>query len=259
MAYVCPSFLLSAVPFLLDGDRVHLAIGIATVLMLPLVIQFASRVCRSRSTSFKPLPSDKDHSTIIKCGCVRIAASAAFARAALAQLKEAGRLLPNQAVLINTIPLLEARASSEIENIVTTQDALFQAALDENRVTDLATREVLRYRTALRRGFESVQSVPFRLRLLEDLCGVLRNEKVSFRTDDGVYIGAGHVDAGVQRAFHRRLQRTFDDVQIEIEDAHIIGRHLAVVVVGRCDGKSVLPGDADREVSTRRHEIAFFD
>jgi signal transduction histidine kinase len=47
LAYVCPSFLLSAVPFLLDGDRVHVAVGIATVLMLPLVIQFATRVCRT--------------------------------------------------------------------------------------------------------------------------------------------------------------------------------------------------------------------
>jgi len=111
------------------------------------------------------------------------------ANKALAELKGAGDLIPNQAVLINVIPLQEAKLSSEIENIVTTQDALFQAALDENRVTDLATREVLRYRTALRKGFESVQSVPFRLRLLEILCGVLRNEKVTFRADDGVYIG----------------------------------------------------------------------
>ena len=111
------------------------------------------------------------------------------ANKALAELKGAGDLIPNQAVLINVIPLQEAKLSSEIENIVTTQDALFQAALDENRVTDLATREVLRYRTALRRWFESVRSVPFRLRLLEDLCGVLRNEKVTFRADDGVYIG----------------------------------------------------------------------
>jgi len=47
LAYVCPSFMLSAVPFLLDGDGVHAAIGLATVVMLPLVIQFASRVCRT--------------------------------------------------------------------------------------------------------------------------------------------------------------------------------------------------------------------
>jgi len=47
LAFVCPSFLLSAVPFLLDGDQVHLAIGITTVLLLPVVVQFAARVCRA--------------------------------------------------------------------------------------------------------------------------------------------------------------------------------------------------------------------
>lgn len=47
LAYVCPSFLLSAIPFLLDGDRVHLAIGLGTLLLLPLVIQFANRVSRT--------------------------------------------------------------------------------------------------------------------------------------------------------------------------------------------------------------------
>ena len=111
------------------------------------------------------------------------------ANKALAELKGAGDLIPNQAVLINAIPLQEAKLSSEIENIVTTQDALFQAALDESRVTDPATKEVLRYRSALSRGFDSVRSEPFRLRLLEELCGVLQNVKVKFRAADGVYIG----------------------------------------------------------------------
>ena len=90
------------------------------------------------------------------------------ANKALAELKGAGDLIPNQAALINAIPLQEAKLSSEIESIVTTQDALFQAALDESRVTDPAVKEVLRYRTALRRGFEAVQAEPFRLSLLEE-------------------------------------------------------------------------------------------
>jgi signal transduction histidine kinase/CheY-like chemotaxis protein len=47
LAFVCPSFLLSAVPFLLDGGRVHLAIGLCTVLLLPVVVQFAARVGRT--------------------------------------------------------------------------------------------------------------------------------------------------------------------------------------------------------------------
>ncbi|MCL5668535.1 MAG: hypothetical protein M1392_00720, partial [Gammaproteobacteria bacterium] len=53
------------------------------------------------------------------------------ARAALAELKQAGGLIPNPAILINTIPLLEARASSEIENIVTTADRLFRYAQND--------------------------------------------------------------------------------------------------------------------------------
>ena len=48
------------------------------------------------------------------------------ARAALGELKQAAELIPNPGVLIKTLPLLEARASSEIENIVTTTDRLFQ-------------------------------------------------------------------------------------------------------------------------------------
>src|SRR3982751_3160007 len=48
------------------------------------------------------------------------------ARAALAELKGAAELIPNPSILINTLPLLEAQASSEIENIVTTTDKLFQ-------------------------------------------------------------------------------------------------------------------------------------
>ena len=48
------------------------------------------------------------------------------ARAALAELKQAAALIPNPAMLINTLPILEARASSEIENVVTTADKLFQ-------------------------------------------------------------------------------------------------------------------------------------
>jgi Fic family protein len=73
------------------------------------------------------------------------------ARAALAELKQVSDLIPNAGMLVNTLPLLEAQASSEIENIVTTTDSLFEyAGLGEHRA-DPATKEALRYRTALRR------------------------------------------------------------------------------------------------------------
>ena len=57
------------------------------------------------------------------------------ARAALAELKQAAELIPNQDMLINTIPLLEAKDSSEIENIVTSTDKLFQFAQSDSRPT----------------------------------------------------------------------------------------------------------------------------
>jgi Fic family protein len=74
------------------------------------------------------------------------------ANAALAQLDQAVVSITNPTVLINTIPILEAQASSEIENIVTTTDELFRHQADEAGA-DPATRETLRYRTALRTGF----------------------------------------------------------------------------------------------------------
>src|SRR5690242_10288823 len=62
------------------------------------------------------------------------------ARAALAELKQAAELIPDPAMLINTLPLLEARASSEIENIVTTADKLFRHLQTDGRA-DPATKE----------------------------------------------------------------------------------------------------------------------
>src|SRR5690554_8220435 len=53
------------------------------------------------------------------------------ARAALAELKQAGKLIPNQSLLINLLPLLEAKDSSEIENIVTTTDKLFRYSKED--------------------------------------------------------------------------------------------------------------------------------
>ncbi|NIK31253.1 Fic family protein [Xanthomonas arboricola] len=83
------------------------------------------------------------------------------ARTALAELKQAtALLLPNPAVLINTIPILEAQASSEIENIVTTTDDLFRYADDQERAQNPATTEALRYRSALYEGFQSLQQRP---------------------------------------------------------------------------------------------------
>jgi len=79
---------------------------------------------------------------------------------ALAELKGLGETIPNQAILVNSLILQEARASSEIENIVTTNDALFQAFSAKTTRIDPATKEVLRYREALWEGYHALKRRP---------------------------------------------------------------------------------------------------
>ena len=108
------------------------------------------------------------------------------ARAALAELKQAGDLLPNQAILINTIPLLEARASSEIENVVTTTDRLFRFAQDEaDGQADPATKEALRYRTALNRGYQSLKRRPVTTATAVEVCRTIKGVKLDIRRVPG--------------------------------------------------------------------------
>ena len=101
---------------------------------------------------------------------------------AVAELKGAGGLIPDQAILINAIPLQEAKLSSEIENIVTTQDDLSRAAVEESVDADPSTKDVLRYRTALRNGYEALASQPFSIELVRETCRILRGHTVDFRS-----------------------------------------------------------------------------
>ena len=75
---------------------------------------------------------------------------------ALAELKGLGKTIPNQSLLVNSIVLQEAKASSEIENIVTTNDALFKAFTAQTSNVGSSTKEVLRYREALWNGYKQL-------------------------------------------------------------------------------------------------------
>lgn len=75
----------------------------------------------------------------------------------LAELKGYVELLPNKAIILNSITLQEAKDSSEIENIVTTHDQLFKAIAASKTVTDHSVKEVLNYREALYKGFALVK------------------------------------------------------------------------------------------------------
>ena len=79
---------------------------------------------------------------------------------ALAELKGLGKSIPNQAMLVDSLVLQEAKASSEIENIITTNDALFKAFTAKNKAVDSATKEVLQYQQALWEGYRCLQQRP---------------------------------------------------------------------------------------------------
>ncbi|QBH05317.1 protein adenylyltransferase Fic [Xanthomonas oryzae] len=107
------------------------------------------------------------------------------ARTALAELKQATALLPNPAVLINTIPILEAQASSEIENIVTTTDDLFRYANDQERAQNPATKEALRYRSALYEGFQLLQQRPLCTDTAIVVCSRIKAVEMQIRREPG--------------------------------------------------------------------------
>lgn len=75
----------------------------------------------------------------------------------LAELKGIAGSIPHQGILINTLGLQEAKDSSAIENIITTHDELFKDDVLPESFANPAAKEVLRYRQALRVGFEQVR------------------------------------------------------------------------------------------------------
>lgn len=107
------------------------------------------------------------------------------ARTALAELRVAGELIPNQAVLINSIPLLEAQASSEIENIVTTADKLFQHAGKAGDKSDGPTKEAFRYRTALYQGFRHLSQRPLSTATCVEVCRTIMGVDIDIRKTPG--------------------------------------------------------------------------
>lgn len=107
------------------------------------------------------------------------------ARAAVAELKAAGQLIPNQGVLINSIPLLEAQASSEIENIVTTTDQMFLFDGVSEGEADPATKEALRYRTALWEGYQALKTRPLSTNTAVQICRAIKGVDMDIRKTPG--------------------------------------------------------------------------
>jgi Fic family protein len=104
----------------------------------------------SHSVPLLPLPFDLESRVVLK--------KLARAHQALAELKGIAATIPNENILINTLALQEAKDSSAIENIITTQDDLFQSDLASRSFVTLSAKEVLFYADALRYGFEQVRA-----------------------------------------------------------------------------------------------------
>lgn len=97
-----------------------------------------------------PLKFDLEDKTILK--------QASLAHRQLAELKGVARTIPNENILISTLTLQEAKDSSEVESIVTTQDDLYRYEIKAENFEKLpASKEVLKYREAIRTGFEKLR------------------------------------------------------------------------------------------------------
>ncbi|OGT42066.1 MAG: addiction module protein [Gammaproteobacteria bacterium RIFCSPHIGHO2_12_FULL_40_19] len=106
----------------------------------------------------------------------------------LAELKGSVKSIPNQGILVNGIVLQEARLSSEIENIVTTNDELYRAAADENLASNPHAKEVLRYRQALWHGFSSIKKRPLSTNLFTEIVEIIKNRNIGIRKVPGTKI-----------------------------------------------------------------------
>jgi Fic family protein len=109
------------------------------------------------------------------------------ANKAIAELRVAGELIPNQAVIIQTLGLSEAKLSSEIENIVTTNDELYRAFVDDTIHIDAQTKEVLSYKDALWHGYNAIKSKKRLLTtpLFIELVEILKNSSQGIRKVPG--------------------------------------------------------------------------
>lgn len=121
---------------------------------------------------------------------VALLREAAQAHRFLAELKGRAAAIPNQGILIDTLSLQEAKASSEIENIVTTQDELFQTSLFPDRPGSPAAKEVARYVEALKCGYDGLRERQGLLTAngVVDMFRILKRSQEGFRTTPGTVL-----------------------------------------------------------------------
>lgn len=141
----------------------------------------------------------------------------------LAELKGIAGSIPNQGILINTLGLQEAKDSSEIENIVTTHDELFKDDVLPEDVANPAAKEVLRYRQALRVGYEQVKSsglltanhlIEIQAELERNNAGFRKLPGTALKASDGQTVYTPPQDPAEIVALMRDLERFINDASL---------------------------------------------
>ena len=129
-----------------------------------------------------PLPYDLETKTVLR--------QANKANRKLAELKGVAQTIPNERILISSLTLQEAKDSSAVENIVTTQDDLYRAGLDAGfTLIGAATKEVLFYREAINEGFKLVRNKNIlTLNDIKRIQEVLEQNSAGFRTTPGTQL-----------------------------------------------------------------------
>ena len=129
-----------------------------------------------------PLPYDLETKEVLK--------QVNKANRKLAELKGVAQTIPNERILISSLTLQEAKDSSAVENIVTTQDDLYRAGLDTSyQFINAATKEVLFYREAINEGFRIVRNKDIlTLNDIKRVQEILEQNSAGFRTTPGTQL-----------------------------------------------------------------------
>ncbi|MCD8203463.1 MAG: Fic family protein [Prevotella sp.] len=122
-----------------------------------------------------PLPYDLETKAVLK--------QLNRANRKLAELKGVARTIPNENILLSTLTLQEAKDSSAVENIVTTQDDLYHADLNMwSSGVNASAKEVMNYREAIQRGFGLVRANHIlTLNIIKEIQAILERNNAGFR------------------------------------------------------------------------------
>ena len=198
-------------------------------------------------SQIKPLPLEQDIET------KAVLKKLAKAHQALAELKGVVSGIPNQAILISTLSLQEAKDSSAIENIITTHDELYRSDSIARHFVTAAAKEVHNYATALRNGFEQVKRTG--LLTNNDILTIqasIEENRAGFRklpgtalknnlTGETIYTPPQHPDeiTGLMTNLERFINedgKIEDDYRIEFIKDHLRWLHKGIEEGANCKG-----------------------